>query len=782
MNQKKFTTRIRYTFKHALGSILVALLIVSCGESSGSSSSSNSGAKPDSESGAGGSTSLVLTITAAPTRITSGSNIRLTARIQNKRDVTLDTATLRFFRSSDAAISDSDTSLDNISITNIAADASRDFEGDITGHNAGNMYYGACLLDISGNSATNSICTRGVAVEVIPVDLTIARFSATPMLTTSSADIRLTARIQNIGDATSTSASLRFYRSSNNTIDSNDQFLTAISLTNVTSDASRDFSKIVKGHSAGILYYGACLSDVSGEVATSNNCSSGIAIDVFPIVNVNNITDNTGDLHLSRVASVTTAQIGSATYLFVAGSNDNGVSVFEVTNDGILTNVDNITDNTGDLQLSGARSVHTAQIGSSTYLFVTGSDDNGVSVFEVSGDGMLTNVDNTTDNTGDLQLNVANSVATVQIGNTTYLFIAGQSDDGVSVFEVSGDGMLTNVDNITDNTGDLQLDEIFSIHIAQVGSNIYLFVAGFDDNGVSVFEISGDGMLTNVDNITDNTGDLQLGGITSITTAQIGSATYLFVVGNVDNGLSVFEVANNGRLTNVANIEDNAELNLENPLFVTTAQIGSATYLFVTAADDNGVVSIFEVANDGSLVNIANIQDNDTLHIQAAFGMTTAQIGSNTYLFVAGFLSAGLSVFRIDNNVLINSSSASGDLSSTVSSAVSNALNIRRGRSYAGNIAVGNSSGIASGTSFENSENHYRLYLPEGFFTFATKGNLDTFCTLSNAENSRLATDNDTGEGENCAITYNIRDAGYYLIKVSGHSAADIGNYVLTFP
>ena len=130
----------------------------------------------------------------------------------------------------------------------------------------------------------------------------------------------------------------------------------------------------------------------------------------------------------------------------------------------------------------------------------------------------------------------------------------------------------------------------------------------------------------------------------------------------------------------------------------------------------------------------------------------------------------GMSVFRIDNNALINGSSASG----SVSSAVSHALNIRRGRSYAGNIAAGTSAGIASGTTFENSENHYRLYLPAGFFTFATKGSLDTFCTLSNAENTRLAFDNDTGEGENCAITYNIRDAGYYLIKVSGHSAAMI--------
>ena len=129
-----------------------------------------------------------------------------------------------------------------------------------------------------------------------------------------------------------------------------------------------------------------------------------------------------------------------------------------------------------------------------------------------------------------------------------------------------------------------------------------------------------------------------------------------------------------------------------------------------------------------------------------------------------------MSVFWIDNDALTNSSSNSGTVSS--------ALHIRRGRNYAGNIA----SSVSSGIIFDNTENHYRLYLPEGFFTFATKGNLDTFCTLADAENTKLATDNDTGKKENCAITYNIKNAGYYLIKISGYSAADIGNYILTFP
>ena len=53
---------------------------------------------------------------------------------------------------------------------------------------------------------------------------------------------------------------------------------------------------------------------------------------------------------------------------------------------------------------------------------------------------------------------------------------------------------------------------------------------------------------------------------------------------------------------------------LMEPSAVTTAQVGSNTYLFVTGQIDNGV-SVFQVSSDGSLVNVYNITDNATLQL-----------------------------------------------------------------------------------------------------------------------------------------------------------------------
>ena len=255
------------------------------------------------------------------------------------------------------------------------------------------------------------------------------------------------------------------------------------------------------------------------------------------LTSITNVSDD-ANLELDGAASVTTATVGSTTYLFVAGFSDDGVSVFSVANNGNLTSITNVSDD-ANLQLDGAASVTTATVGSTNYLFVAGVDDNGVSVFSVANNGMLTSVHNVPDN-DNLKLGGATSVTTTTVGSTTYLFVVGFFDNGVSVFSVANNGMLTSVDNVTGNAN-LELDGATSATIATVGSTPYLFVAGFFDDGVSVFSVANNGMLTSVDNVSDDA-NLELDGALSVTTATVGSTTYLFVAGRVDDGVSVFRV------------------------------------------------------------------------------------------------------------------------------------------------------------------------------------------------------------------------------------------------
>src|SRR4029077_16628315 len=134
--------------------------------------------------------------------------------------------------------------------------------------------------------------------------------------------------------------------------------------------------------------------------------------------------------------------------------------------------------------------------------------------------GVLTNKDNVdvTDDT-DFELDVARSVATAVVAGKTFLFAAGAGGDGVSVFQVNNVGLLVSRDDVDDgDDADFELDGAFSLTTTTIGTSTFLFVAGLLDDGVSVFSVGDNGDLTNVDNVDDaDDTDLLLDGVRAVT-------------------------------------------------------------------------------------------------------------------------------------------------------------------------------------------------------------------------------------------------------------------------
>jgi hypothetical protein len=91
----------------------------------------------------------------------------------------------------------------------------------------------------------------------------------------------------------------------------------------------------------------------------------------FLVTNPYNQTDG-GTLELDGASSIASAQVGGFTYVFVAGSVDDGISVFRLSANGTLTPVFDVTDD-ATLELDGARGLSTAMVGGATYLFAAGS-------------------------------------------------------------------------------------------------------------------------------------------------------------------------------------------------------------------------------------------------------------------------------------------------------------------------------------------------------------------------------------------------------------------------
>ena len=317
------------------------------------------------------------------------------------------------------------------------------------------------------------------------------------------------------------------------------------------------------------------------------------------LVNITNV-NQTGLAQISGANDATTAQIGNNTYLFVKDYFNYSFNVFSVGNGGQIANVTNASNFgvPGGLIVYGLYfGITTALVGNTSYCFVTGNGDEVFGVFAVNSNGHISNVTNVVDN-DRLKTDGNRGITTTKIDNNTYLFVSGEQDDGFSVFSVDNNGVINDITNVSDAAG-LNLGRAGSLITTEVEGKTYLFVSGeqdasFGPDGFSVFSVNEAGGLSNVTNVNDNN-SLNLRGIRKMTAAVLGGSTYLFTTaGNPDNGFSIFSVDGGGMIENITNIADTPDLNLNYASGVTTAEIGGRFYLFVNGRLDNGF-SVFQL-------------------------------------------------------------------------------------------------------------------------------------------------------------------------------------------
>lgn len=374
----------------------------------------------------------------------------------------------------------------------------------------------------------------------------------------------------------------------------------------------------------------------------------------FSLTNLFNITDNTA-LELEGVFGLANGKVSGKNLLFAASNVDDGITSFQITKSGHLKRVQALDDAANPaFELDGALGLATAKVGKKSFLLATGSNDNGVSCFQISKQtGRLINRDNVDDaDNAAFHLFAAFAIVTAKVGNATFTVVSADNagDYGLSVFQISGNGTLTNRDNVGDNII-LNLSAPVALAKAAIDGTTYIFAAGTLDDGVSVFSLGADGTLTNTDNVDDGDDvDFLLDGVDALATAVVGTRTFLFTASFIDSGVSVFEVAANGTLTNVENVGDNGTLNLNGADAITTIKVAGITYLFAAGFNDGGF-STFVVAADGTLLpTFGNIDDNDDLDLALAgiSDLSAAKVGNKFLLFVSGSQDNGVSVFKIN--------------------------------------------------------------------------------------------------------------------------------------
>ena len=215
---------------------------------------------------------------------TPSQSLTLSATVRNQGTAAATATTLRYYRSSDATISTSDTAVGTDDVGGLSASNTSAESVSLTApSSSGTYYYGACVESVSGESDTNNNCSTGVQVKVGAPDLVVESPSVDNTTPPTGQSLTLSATVRNQGTATAAATTLRYYRSSDATISTSDTEVGTDSVSGLSaSGTSVDSVSLTAPSSSGTYYYGACVESVSGETDTSNNCSSAVTVTVLP--------------------------------------------------------------------------------------------------------------------------------------------------------------------------------------------------------------------------------------------------------------------------------------------------------------------------------------------------------------------------------------------------------------------------------------------------------------------------------------------------------------------
>ena len=213
-----------------------------------------------------------------------GGLIQLSAGLRNDGDAAAAATMLRFYRSTDAMITKSDTEEGSVEVAALAAAGTTTKEMDVTAPSSpGTYYYGACVDAVSGESDTTNNCSTSVELTVAQpkADLVVGEPSVDVVEPAAGTSFTLSATVENEGGAAAAAATLRYYRSAAATITMSDTEVGTDAIAGLAASASsRQSLELTAPSAPGTYYYGACVDAVTGESDTTNNCSSSVQVTV----------------------------------------------------------------------------------------------------------------------------------------------------------------------------------------------------------------------------------------------------------------------------------------------------------------------------------------------------------------------------------------------------------------------------------------------------------------------------------------------------------------------
>jgi len=334
--------------------------------------------------------------------------------------------------------------------------------------------------------------------------------------------------------------------------------------------------------------------DVSGSANFLGQNFLGSGTDGFVAADYGTITLNLSNARVDSVLNVSPGDMQDATDL--TGAN-NGQAVDQVA----LIAVD---------------------MGATTYLISSRPNADGLQAFEVLGSGALSPVTPAP----DPAVGQISDLATVTAYGQTWVLGTSLTTESIESYTIDASGALTKQFSFGAADG-LGVNTPVDLNPVMLEGQPYLIMASSDSNSLSVLRLEADGSFTPTDHVLDDLNS-RFAEVSVLETTTIGNATFVLAAGS-DDGFSLFQLLNDGRLHLIDSVADTAALALDNVSAATMGVDGSVLRLFLASSTEVGVSSFtYDLSALG--ININGTSTADTLSGGALDDVIIAGAGDDT--------------------------------------------------------------------------------------------------------------------------------------------------------
>ncbi len=237
---------------------------------------------------------LKLTVSSAPdlatasmvseSTLTPNQPYRIHGTVVNYGTVVADSTIVRYYLSSDKVITTDDIQLATNAVPAMAPGLMRRYTADVFAPLIEDIYWiGTCVDEVANELKVENQCSAGIEITVSSTPDLVALSSVNESMLIPGQVFTITGTALNEGTAAANATTIRFYLSDNSTISPSDTELGVSGVLPLIPGGYESSAATVNApDTEGTYWIGTCVDAVVGESPVTNQCSTGVLINVAP--------------------------------------------------------------------------------------------------------------------------------------------------------------------------------------------------------------------------------------------------------------------------------------------------------------------------------------------------------------------------------------------------------------------------------------------------------------------------------------------------------------------